>query len=151
MSRKVRVLAISSGGGHWLEMLRIRSAFDGADVVYATVNRDHREDVPGERFETIPDATRWNKVRLVWLAVRVVLILLKHRPDVVFSTGAAPGYIALHLGKILGARTAWLDSFANIEELSLSGQMAGKVADLWLTQWAELARPQGPAFRGQVF
>ena len=149
--RRVRVLAISSGGGHWLEMLRVRPAFEGAAVVYATVDDGYREDVPGERFYRIPDATRWNKLMLAWLAFRVLVLLLQVRPDVVFSTGAAPGYVALRLGRLLGAKTIWLDSFANIEELSLSGQMAGKVADLWLTQWPELAMPEGPQHYGRVF
>lgn len=151
MARKPRVLAISSGGGHWLELLRVRPAFEGCHVVYATVHPSYREDVAGERFCVIPDATRWNPLRLVWLGVSVLLLLLRVRPDVVFSTGAAPGYVALRIGKVLGARTAWLDSFANIEELSLSGRMAGKCADLWLTQWPHLAAPTGPACAGGVF
>ena len=30
-----RVLAISSGGGHWIQLLRLRPAFAGADVHFA--------------------------------------------------------------------------------------------------------------------
>jgi hypothetical protein len=69
---------------------------------------------------------------------------------VVISTGAAPGYFALRFGKRLGARTIWLDSIANVDELSLSGQRAGKYAGLWLTQWQHLATPAGPHFAGAV-
>jgi hypothetical protein len=39
---------------------------------------------------------------------------------------------------------------ANAEALSLSGEMAGRHADLWLTQWQHLARPEGPEYRGSV-
>jgi hypothetical protein len=80
----------------------------------------------------------------------VLLLLLRVRPDVVISTGAAPGYFALRLGRILGARTVWVDSVANAEELSMSGRMAGKYADLWLTQWEHLAEKGGPMFKGSV-
>jgi len=66
------------------------------------------------------------------------------------STGAAPGYIAVRLGKLLGARTAWIDSVANVEEVSLSGRMVGRHADLWLTQWRHLAKDDGPQYRGEV-
>jgi UDP-N-acetylglucosamine:LPS N-acetylglucosamine transferase len=79
-----------------------------------------------------------------------VCILLRERPDVIISTGAAPGYFALRLGKWFGARTIWVDSIANVEKLSLSGQRVGKYADLWLTQWPHLARPEGPYFMGGV-
>ncbi len=72
------------------------------------------------------------------------------RPDIVVSTGAAPGYFALRFGKILGARTIWVDSLANVDTLSRAGQMAGKFADLWLTQWPDLASTEGPEYAGQV-
>jgi hypothetical protein len=66
------------------------------------------------------------------------------------STGAAPGYFALRFGKLLGSRTIWIDSLANVERLSKAGLLAGKYADLWLTQWPELAQPGGPEYAGQV-
>ena len=57
---------------------------------------------------------------------------------------------ALRLGRLLGARTIWLDSIANVDELSLSGLKARRHADLWLTQWPHLARPEGPFYMGAV-
>ena len=69
---------------------------------------------------------------------------------VVISTGAAPGFFGLAFGKLLGARTIWIDSMANVEELSLSGRQVRRFADLWLTQWPHLARPDGPRYEGGV-
>ena len=80
----------------------------------------------------------------------IAWLLWQERPDVVISTGAAPGYFAIRLGNLFGARTIWVDSVANVEELSLSGQKAGPHAKLWLTQWAHLARENGPHHRGSV-
>jgi hypothetical protein len=72
------------------------------------------------------------------------------RPDVIVTTGAAPGYFAVRFGRLLGTRTVWVDSIANAEELSMSGRMAGKHASLWLTQWPHLAQGGGPEYRGSV-
>ena len=63
---------------------------------------------------------------------------------------AACGYFALRFAKLMGARTIWLDSIANVEELSMTGRLVRPYADLWLTQWPELARPDGPYFQGAV-
>ncbi len=38
--RRVRVLAVASGGGHWVQLLRLRPAWEGCDVAYATVHRE---------------------------------------------------------------------------------------------------------------
>ncbi len=147
-SRPRRVLAIASGGGHWVQLLRLRPAFDADNVTFVTVDRAYASDVPGRRFRVVSDATRWSKLRLVLLAVQVAWIIVRERPDAIISTGAAPGYFAIRIGKWIGARTAWIDSIANVEVLSKAGQLAGRHADLWLTQWPHLARPEGPYFQG---
>lgn len=148
--RNRRVLAVSSGGGHWVQMLRLRPAFEGHRVTYVTVRRSYAEDVPGQRFRTIVDATRWNRVKLVMLGAQLVFIMLRERPHVVISTGAAPGYFALRLGRLFGARTVWLDSIANIERMSMTGDLVRPWADAWLTQWRHLAGESGPSFEGAV-
>jgi len=150
MSKSTRILAIASGGGHWVQLLRLRAAFEGSDIAYVTVNKAYRPDVAGSRFYTIRDATRWNKFGLIIMLAQVLLVILRERPDVIITTGAAPGYMALRMGKLLGARTIWLDSIANVEQLSMAGQKVRKHADLWLTQWEHLATSQGPTFVGAV-
>jgi len=152
MARKIpTVLAISSGGGHWVQLLRVRPAFADCNVIYATVSDEYRVDLePGAILCVVPDSNLWNKLNLVRSAVAILLLLLRIRPDVVVTTGAAPGYFAARIGKMVGARVVWIDSIANAEELSLSGKMAGRFADLWLTQWSHLARDQGPVCFGNV-
>jgi hypothetical protein len=145
-----RVLAVSSGGGHWVQLLRLIPAFAGCDVTYATVNHAYRVQVAGAPFRVINDATRWNRLGLLVMALRLAWMILTERPGVIVSTGAAPGYFALRLGKYMGCRTVWIDSIANAETMSLSGAKIRKYADLWLTQWAHLERPEGPWHMGAV-
>jgi exopolysaccharide biosynthesis glucuronosyltransferase PssD len=134
-----RVLAVASSGGHWVQLRRLSPAFQGHDVAYLTTDEGHRDEVAPARFHTVGDANRSSKLALVRSATKILWVLLRERPDVVVSTGAAPGYLAIRLGKVLGARTVWIDSVANVDELSLSGRMASAQADLCLTQWPHLA------------
>jgi hypothetical protein len=130
--------------------MRLREAFEEADTCYVTVRASYREDVPECAFHRVKDATRWDKFGLMVMCLQLVWILLRRRPHVVVSTGAAPGYFALRLGRLLGARTIWVDSIANVEELSMGGQLVGRHADLWLTQWPALATDEGPQYFGSV-
>jgi hypothetical protein len=150
MIKKKRVLAIASGGGHWVQLLRIRPALANCDITFASVRSGYAEDVPGERFVLIPDATRWDRLKLLWMILRVAWLVIVFRPDIVISTGAAPGYFAIRFGRLIGARTIWIDSIANVETVSLSGKKIGKYAHLWLTQWPHLSKPDGPHFMGSV-
>jgi hypothetical protein len=145
-----KILAVASGGGHWVQLLRMLPAFDGETIVYVTTLPSYRQFVAPARFYTVCDASLWTKLRLLRMAAKMIWIVLRERPDVIISTGAAPGYFAVRLGKYLGATTIWVDSIANVEKLSLSGRKVGPYADLWLTQWPHLARPEGPRFEGAV-
>ena len=143
-ARRRKVLLVSSSGGHWTELRRLSPAFDPFERVWCSVLGEMRAEVAPDAFHLVPDATRWNKLRLAWSALRVLVVLLRVRPDVVVSTGAAPGYFAVLFARLVGARSVWLDSIANAEELSMSGRKAARTASLALTQWPELGPPLPP-------
>lgn len=145
-----RLLAVASGGGHWVQLLRVTRALQGVEVVYVTTIAGYRSQVGSAAFHVVPDANRWNKLRLAWMALKIFLIVLRVRPVAVVTTGAAPGYFALRFARWFGSRTVWIDSIANAEELSLSGRKAGKHAGLWVTQWPHLAVKDGPRYFGAV-
>lgn len=148
--RPRRVLAAASGGGHWIQLSRLIPAFDECDIAFLTTLKSYRAEVAQARFYLVQDANLTTKLKLFVMALKVAAVVVWEWPDVVVSTGAAPGYIAVRVGKLIGARTIWVDSMANAEELSISGQRIGAHADLWLTQWPHLARPEGPYYEGAV-
>jgi hypothetical protein len=152
VNRPKRVLAISSAGGHWVQLRRLLPAFEGFDVAFASVYPAYCQDVPGNRFYTFDNVSRFNKLRIPVVVVQLAWILLKERPQVVITTGALPGLIGLGLAKVfLRSKTIWIDSVANCERLSSSGNAARTVADVWLTQWSHLAGAKGrPAHWGAV-
>jgi len=145
-----KLLAVASGGGHWIQLLRIGPAFQDCDVTFVTTHESYRSQVNGCRFLTVTDSNLSTKFRLLRTALDVAWILLTERPEIVASTGAAPGYLALRLGHLIGAKTIWLDSVANVDRLSVSGHRIGRYADLWLTQWPDLAKAGGPYYVGSV-
>lgn len=144
----VRVLAVASAGGHLVQLRRLRRAFAGCATSWVTtdpafeagIRADAEADgEPAPRVFAVPEGSRWNKIALVRQMLAVLRVVLTVRPHVVLTTGAAPGYFAIRFAKLLGARTIWIDSVANAEELSLSGREAGRHASLFLTQWPHLA------------
>jgi UDP-N-acetylglucosamine:LPS N-acetylglucosamine transferase len=150
MKERSKVLAVASSGGHWVQLLRIIPAFSNFEIVYVTVLDSYRSQVSESKFYVVNDANRWNKIGLIRQALKLAWIVGNERPDVVVSTGAAPGYFALLLGRLFGARTIWIDSLANIDHVSMSGEQVGRYADLWLTQWPHLAKAEGPYYGGSV-
>ncbi|SMY09309.1 hypothetical protein [Flavimaricola marinus] len=154
-----RVLAVASGGGHWIQLLRLKPAWDGCQVSYVTTTNGFRADLVAEAqakdlpipgYWVVSEANRKQKLRLLRQLLKLTWIVLRVRPHAIVTTGASVGYFAIRLGKLVGAKCIWIDSIANAEVLSMSGQMVGPHADLWLTQWPDIATEDGPAFEGSV-
>ena len=145
-----RILAVASSGGHWIQLQRILPALEGHEIVFVTVNHSYKSEVGDNRFYVVRDATIWDRIGVVILGFQMLRILYRERPEIVISTGAACGYFGIRFGKWFGARTIWIDSIANVDHLSLSGEKVGRFADLWLTQWPHLAQSEGPYYQGSV-
>jgi len=144
------VLAIASGGGHWQQLLRLRPAFEGERTVYVTTDAAYAKDVCDSELCVVTDANRDVPLKLLRLCGEVFMKVVRTRPDVIISTGAAPGLFGILFGRLVGARTIWVDSIANAEKLSLSGRIASRIAHIALTQWPHLAAPRGPFYRGSI-
>ncbi len=145
-----RVLAIASGGGHWQQLMRLRPAFEHQCAIYVTTNPAYAMDVPGSDLFVVTDANRDRPLKLIRTACEVLFRVIRIRPDVVISTGAAPGLFGIIFGRLVGARTIWVDSIANAEAVSLSGRIAARFASIALTQWSHLAQADGPQHQGSI-
>jgi hypothetical protein len=150
MANAVKVLAISSGGGHWEQLMLLRDSLSVGTVVYVNTIRGLAEKAGVSPAYVVTDCNRTTPVRNLRCLMHILKIILSERPNVILSTGAAPGLLGLAIGKVLGAKTIWIDSVANCEQLSLSGRVAGWIADLWITQWRLLAKEKGPHYFGSV-
>jgi UDP-N-acetylglucosamine:LPS N-acetylglucosamine transferase len=116
--------------------------FKDHEVTFISTKGNLRHMVNGHRYITIPDANRKKLINMARCICSVTWAVLSIRPQVIISTGAAPGLISILIGKLLGAKTIWIDSIANAEKLSMSGEIAVKIADRVYTQWEHLANPK---------
>ena len=145
-----RILLVASGGGHWQQLMQLRSAFDGYERFFLTTLPGLPEQFDASPAAIVPECNRNEKLGILRAVLSIGRHIARFRPDVVVSTGALPGVIALSLGRATGARTIWVDSIANAEEMSMSGKLARRVAHLWLSQWEHVAEAAGAEYAGAI-
>jgi len=141
---------VASGGGHWIQLLRLRDAFSEFETSYVSMFENYADEVHGCRFYTIPDASRFDKFSFVKVWIKAVIIMTKERPHAVLTTGSAPMLSFIILGRLTGARTLWIDSVANAERMSSSGRIARKLAHRTVSQWPEVAAREGVQCWGSI-
>jgi len=87
----------------------------------------------------IAECNRLHPMKSLRVFVRSLRVVIKERPDVVITTGSFPLALVCLSAKVFGAKIVWIDSIANVERFSLSGRLVLHFADLFLTQWPQLA------------
>jgi UDP-N-acetylglucosamine:LPS N-acetylglucosamine transferase len=138
-SYKKKILAVSSPGGHWVQLCRLLPVFSKYEVVYACTYEKTTELNSSDKYYIIGDISRDTISRVFNVIAGLVTILKKERPTHVFTTGALPGLITIIIARFFGAKTIWLDSIANSEEISMSGKIASYFSNHCFTQWEHLA------------
>lgn len=134
-----KVILLASAGGHWIELCRLSPAFAGCDCLFVSTASGMIAPVGEREVLQVVDSSRDTAWTMLRTFLHILPIIRDFRPDIVLSTGAAPGALGMIIAKFYGARTIWVDSIANSDVLSLSGQLVKMVADLRLTQWPHLA------------
>jgi UDP-N-acetylglucosamine:LPS N-acetylglucosamine transferase len=133
-------------------LMKLQSCWKGMDCFSVTTSPVvERQFARYGRVYVVEESNRQHPIKVLRALVRCVKITFRERPAVIISTGAAVGCIMALLGKLIGARIAWIDSIANTEHLSLSGRLVRPFADLVLTQWPEVAkRHKGVEYVGRI-
>jgi UDP-N-acetylglucosamine:LPS N-acetylglucosamine transferase len=109
------------------------------EVICSSTHPKCRNMVKANKYYTISDCNRWNFYKSVLVFFQAIQIIVKEKPNVVVTTGAAPGLIVLLAAKLLGKKTIWIDSIANVQHLSLSGKIASMFVSQTYTQWKPVA------------
>ena len=138
---KLRICLVASAGGHLTQLLGLAESWRGYDTFCVVTSGLIQKQL--NKFGKVYIVNECNR-RHPWLLIKALCrcaeILLREKPDVVISTGAAVGCIQCFLAKLTGAKIVRVDSITNIEKMSLSGRMVRNIADLFFVQWPELTR-----------
>lgn len=145
-----RTLAIASAGGHFNQLMLLRPSFTHTDVTYVTTLPGLADQFGAAPARIVPDCNRDTPLTALRTVFALLVLMIRLRPHVVISTGALPGVIALALGRMIGAKTIWVDSVANAEELSSSGRLAKRFAHLQMSQWQAVAEAEGAVYAGSI-
>lgn len=147
---KPRLLAVASGGGHWIELMRLSPAFEDFETVFVSMFDNYVFTTPGHRLYTVPDASRFALLPFLSVMWRAIGIVVRERPAAIITTGSAPMLIFILLGRLRFTRTLWIDSIANPEMLSTSGRIAKLLAHRCVSQWETVADREGLECWGRI-
>ena len=133
---------VCSAGGHYTEMLQLWEAFEEYPKFLLTYQEMTTKDQKGAYF--VENIFR-GPLAFIKGVGKIFMILLKERPDILFSTGSEIAAPAFYFGKFLfGTKLIYLECSAQVFLPSLTGRCVYPITDLFLVQWEPLLRKYGP-------
>jgi UDP-N-acetylglucosamine:LPS N-acetylglucosamine transferase len=149
----VDVLLVCSPGGHLLQLLALRDAWQGRGHAWVTEPTSDTRSLLVDEQVYYTKANSERSVRELVHNLRLAWRLLGElRPAVVLTTGAAVSVPFAWLGRLRGARVVHVESLTRVHRLSLSGRLITPVAHRVYVQWPELRdRVPGSHYVGPVF
>lgn len=140
-----KVLFISSTGGHLSEMLQLKSMFKKYDYHIVTEKTKPNLKLKEEYKDKIDYLIYGTKshplvypFKLLANCFISLFVYLKVRPKYIITTGAHTAGPMCCIGKILGSKIIYIESFANISTKTVTGRLIYYFADLFIVQWESM-------------
>jgi len=138
---RLKICFAASSGGHLEEMACLREIESNYDSFLVTESGSFNELKFGKKTYYVKQINRKEYsfiFKFLILFIKAIVILCKEKPDVIISTGALAAYPFCLVGKIMGKKIIYIESFARVDNPSLTGKLVYKFADLFIVQWEEL-------------
>lgn len=137
----MKVLFAASSGGHLEEIKRLENLVDLADGVLLTEKVNYSTNDGQRRVYYVPQVNRREPlclIKLIWIFFLSMRVILQEKPDFIISTGALAALPVCFISRLFSIQLIYIESFARRTELSLSGKLIYKFADVFVVQWEEL-------------
>ena len=137
----MKILLVISSGGHF-QAIRKLEAFWGKHeccwVTFKTTSSEKVLEQSGTKVYWAHSPTNRNIPNLIRNLGLAWQVINKESPDLVLSTGAGVAVPFILLAKVKGIKTAFIESFTRVKELSLSARLVLPFIDALYVQWEQL-------------
>ncbi|WP_270180229.1 PssD/Cps14F family polysaccharide biosynthesis glycosyltransferase [Alkalihalobacillus sp. CinArs1] len=147
----MKICLVGSSGGHLMQLYQLEKWWGKHDRFWVTFEKQ-------DSCSLLKDEKRYwcyyptnrnikNLMRNTFLSWRV---LIKERPDIIISTGAAPAIPFFYIGKLLGSKLIYIEVYDRIELSTLTGKIVYPITDKFILQWEEQKKmyPKGEFLGG---
>ena len=155
--QETRILFISSTGGHFSELMQLKSIMKKCNYYLVTektkTNKNLKEKY-GKKISFLIYGTK--KQKLIYPFILLInsfislYIYLKFRPKVIITTGTHTAGPMCCIGKIFGSKIIYIETFANRKTKTSTGKLLYKIADSFIVQWDDMIElyPKAKCFGG---
>ncbi len=147
-----KLLMVASSGGHMEELTRLKKLTEKYECCWVTERNNFQKYGKVDEIQYYVSQINRREIlfpiKFVILFIKAFIILKKEKPDCVISTGALISYPFCRLAKMMGKKVIFIESFARVQDLSLTGKLLYKHVNRFIVQWPEVKEKYDDAVLG---
>lgn len=151
--KELKICLVGSSGGHLTHLTMLNEFYKNKNRFWVTFNKTDANSILKDEkvyhcyFPT--NRNIFNLFRNTFLAIKVIL---KERPNLIISSGAAVAVPFFYIGKIFGAKLIYIEVFDRIDKSTLTGKLVYPITDKFIVQWEEMKKVYPKAINlGSIF
>ncbi|MBO8175037.1 MAG: hypothetical protein H0Z18_07245 [Thermococcus sp.] len=141
----MKIALVCSHGGHLTEMLYLIDAFKGHEVFFITYDHPRTRALKYKKY-LFPNFGR-NPIRIIIDLPKIAKVLAKEKPDIIVSNGAEIAIPFFYLGRIIGAKTVFIECYTRIYRPTITGKIVYPVSNYFIVLWSEMLSKYGKKAR----
>lgn len=133
-NRKPRLCLVSSSGGHWEQLQKLKPLIEKYDGFLVTEKT--KFDANAKYFMKQTDLKDKLMIfKMIWNSIYTFFIWIKERPDFVITTGTIVAYPFYLLSILFHKKFIFIETFGRANMPTVAGKMMEKHSDLFIVQW----------------
>lgn len=134
----MKVCLVGSSGGHLTHMYMLKSFWMKKERFWVTFEKEDAKSIlQDEEVYFCYFPTNRNVVNLIRNTFLAVKVLMKEKPDLIISSGAAVAVPFFYVGKLFGCKLVYVEVFDRVDKGTLTGKMVYPITDKFIVQWEE--------------
>lgn len=144
---------VGSSGGHLTHLYMLKNFWNTKERFWVTFDKtDANSILENEKKYYCYYPTNRNIKNLIKNTFLAIKILRKEKPDLIISSGAAVAVPFFYIGKLMGAKTVYIEVFDRIDKPTMTGKMVYPITDKFIVQWEEMKKVYPKAINlGSIF
>ena len=142
----MKVLFISSTGGHLNELLQLKPLFNKYDSYLITEKTKSTKSLK-DKYNNVHYLVYGTKDHLFkyifkffYNIIKSFVLFIKIRPNVIVTTGTHTAVPMCYIGKLFRRKIIYIETFANSETKTMTGKLIYPIADKFIVQWESMLK-----------
>lgn len=146
-NRKPRLCLVSSSGGHWEQLQKLKPLIDKYEGCLVTEKTQFPANAQYFMLQTdLKDKLMIPK--MIVNSCRAIRVWIKEKPDFIITTGTLVAYPFYLMAVLFKKKFVFIETFGRANMATVAGRLMEKHSDLFIVQWESQVKHYKKAIYG---